>query len=58
MSASASAALCCGKPYIRSRLKLVNARGVQLLDRAPRLGGAVDAAEALQLRGVEALRAQ
>ena len=56
---SASAHVCCGSAYIRSRLKLPSPGRVQLRGRACASRPRVDAPERAQLRAaIEALRAQ
>ena len=57
-SASASAAVCPGSAYMRSRLKFVRARGVQFFGRPARFVRGMDATQRLELTVVEALRAQ
>ena len=57
-SSSASASVCRGNPYIRSRLKFVEPRGAQLLDRGLDLAMSVDAAERREVSVIETLRPQ
>ena len=57
MSASAPATSAAAAVH-QIQIEILEARGVQLFHRAQRIGGAVDAAQPLQLLRIEALRAE